>query len=100
MPTTSLHPLTSSFSQRLWHRRLLKCIYVRQEIIEQLDISAGVGVRAAKDGDKVVDRIAVSVHEAFEDWTDSQESEVPRRLIDQAARHTYKGFQESTGPLS
>lgn len=93
-------PLIGSFSARLWHRNLFKCIDVRQQILERLDMVAGCTGRGEADVERLVDRVALSVQEVVEEWFRANPSDIPRLLIDQAARHPYKRYQESTGPLS
>lgn len=92
--------LICTFACRLWHRKLFKCIDVRQQIIDRLDIQAGNPFMGTKDTGKLIDVIAVSVQEVLEEWISTQPSDTPRLLVDQAARHPYKRYQESTGPLS
>ncbi len=97
---TADDPLISRFADRLWNRRLLKCVDVYQHIFAHLGAKRGATTEAVRDSKNRVERATVSVKEAIEDWLSTDHSDPPRLLIDSAARAPYKRFDESKGALN
>lgn len=93
-------PLISGFADRLWNRRLLKCVDVYQHIFARLGAKRGATHEAALDSKNRVERATVSVKEMIEDWLSADCSDPPRLLIDSAVRAPYKRFDESKGALN
>jgi HD superfamily phosphohydrolase len=73
----------SAFSKRLRDRRLLKCIDVRDRLLEKLGMDDCEAVR-----------------EKLETWLSEKNKDNSRILIDQGVRDPYKKMQESKGPLN
>jgi HD superfamily phosphohydrolase len=92
--------LIREFSNRLWTRKLFKCIDIKQNIVAQSDLRACSSHEEILEREKRLTRLAVSVKESIDDWLNNQTTASPRLLIDEADRHPYKSFQESKGPLN
>lgn len=85
-------PVVSEFAKRLWHRKLFKCLDIRDGLINQfkpnaIDIS-------------VVDKACAAIGEKISNWTSEKVGNQGRILLDQAVREPYKRFEESKGPLN
>ena len=93
-------PLVSDFANRLWARRLMKCIDVKQKIVAELGANHGTNADDVVEDENRFTRVAVSVKESIDDWLISKKTAIPKLLIDEAERHPYKRFQESKGPLN
>ena len=93
-------PLICGFSERLWERKLFKCIDVLQEIANLLGGKPGRTHTEADEYKNRVERISVSIKESLEEWLEDQADVLPRLLIDKAEREPYKRFDESKGPLN
>ncbi|MBS1196703.1 MAG: metal-dependent phosphohydrolase protein [Proteobacteria bacterium] len=93
-------PLINRFADRLWNRRLLKCLDVYQHIAAHLGAKRGSSPDAVRDSKNRIERATVSVKEAIEDWLSTDRSDPPRLLIDSAVREPYKLFDESKGALN
>jgi HD superfamily phosphohydrolase len=78
--------LVSEFARRLRDRKLYKCIDIRAKLEDALD-------------DERIETACSRIRERLSDWTAASGGEVPRILIDEAARSPYKQLEESKGPL-
>lgn len=84
----------SEFSCRLRDRKLFKCVDVRSKVEHRLGADGSSAKLAS------IDKACAAIGEKIKEWTTANTTNVPRILIDEAARQPYKLLQESKGPLN
>ena len=84
--TEAKNPIISTFSKRLWARKLFKCVDVRNNL-------NGIDK-------KNIEICCNTIEQKIIAWLETHSKESPRILIDTAEREPYKELQESKGPLN
>jgi uncharacterized protein len=87
-------------AKRLWHRRLPKCIDVREWFEHEI-----APVRATEQQARTGRNAKILLHcgnvvTAFEEWASARQGSVPPTFVDQGRREPYKKFQDSQSLLN
>lgn len=85
-------PWIQKIALRLRDRKLLKCVDARGVLFPHY---LGLSV-----DDKFLDLACAELIKAVEEWNDSDNSIMPRIILDEGKRPTYKRFSEGKGPLN
>lgn len=83
-------PLVRSFSQRLQHRKLYKCIDIRERLLH----------KGLKDAQLFL--AVEEIRKKIQEWADKHQAEdkPARILVDSGRREPYKRIEEEKGPLN
>lgn len=84
----------SSIAKRILDRKRLKCVDVRREIEQSLELEAVSGLQQS------IETACASVRTGVEEWLDHRRSDFPRILVDEGKRDPYRELDESKGPLN
>ena len=92
--------MVADHASRLWHRRLPKCIDIREWFEHEIPQVRSVDQPARRERNAKILLHCGNVVTAFEEWVAARKGSLPPTFIDQGRREPYKKFQDSQSLLN